>query len=303
MNLRALLALLPAALALHCNAQSRTSTNYAITAETADRGGRRATSANYTNDGSAGGVAGISTVAAPAETAKHGYLGQLYEVTGFDLSSSPSNVSELATLQLSARQLLDDATYLGVNPASVNWNVLGGPIDGISASGLVTAGTVFQNTGASVQGSFGGFTGTLNLTVLDSIPDNSGSYAGDGVGDGWQVQYFGLDNPSAAPGLDPDGDGQTNLFEFTAGLVPINPQSRFTLDVQPVPGQPTQRKLVFSPIVAGRSYVVEARLSLTSGSWLPLTGFTQSDAGNIRTVIDLNASGPTKLYHVTITKP
>ncbi len=52
----------------------RTSASDTIATDTTDAGGRRATSANYTNDGSAGTVTGISTVAAPAETAKHGYL-------------------------------------------------------------------------------------------------------------------------------------------------------------------------------------------------------------------------------------
>ena len=68
-----------------------------------------------------------------------------------------------------------------------------------------------------------------------------GSYAADGVGDDWQFQYFGLNNPNAAPLLDPDGDGQNNLFEFTAGLVPTNPLSRFLVSIAPVPGQPTHR--------------------------------------------------------------
>jgi hypothetical protein len=30
--------------------------------------------------------------------------------------------------------------------------------------------------------------------VLDTIADNFGSYAGDGIGDDWQVQYSGVDN-------------------------------------------------------------------------------------------------------------
>lgn len=41
--------------------------------------------------------------------------------------------------------------------------------------------------------------------------------------DAWQNQYFGLDNPLAAPTADPDGE--TNSFEFTAGLIPSDPQS------------------------------------------------------------------------------
>ena len=61
---------------------------------------------------------------------------------------------------------------------------------------------------ALVQGIYAGSTGSTNLTVLNVNPDNFGIYAGDGVGDTWQVQYFGLPpNPAAGPLLDPDVDG------------------------------------------------------------------------------------------------
>ena len=76
----------------------------------------------------------------------------------------------------------------------------------------------------------------------------------NGLGDDWQFLHFGLNNPLAAPLLDPDGDGQNNAFEFTAGLVPTNPLSRFLINIAAVPGQPGQKDVVFAPIVAGRSY-------------------------------------------------
>ena len=101
----------------------------------------------------------------------------------------------------------------------------------------------------------------------------------------------------------PDADGQTNAFEFTAGLIPDNPASRFTLSIAPVAGQPTQRKLTFSPLVAGRSYTVKFRPDLTTGAWTTLTGSTQSDAGAERTITDLSASGAVKFYDVQITRP
>jgi hypothetical protein len=236
-------------------AGSRTSASYSIATDVADRGGRRATSANYTNDGSAGGVAGISTVAAPVETAKHGFLGQLYEVTGLTLSSAQPNVNEGATLQLAAWQLLDDASFLAVNGSNVSWSVLSGPLTGISAPGLATAGLVYQDTLAMAQGVYQGSTATLNVTVLDTIADNFGSYAGDGVGDDWQVQYFGLNNGQAAPGLDPDGDGQNNLFEFRAGYVPIDAGSRLVTRGAGLSGGNFQLEL--SRVQPGTRYVFQ----------------------------------------------
>jgi len=281
----------------------RTSANYNIVTDTLDDGGKRTTSAAYTNDGSIGAIAGIATVAAPAETAKSGYIGQLYEITGLVLNATPLTLNEGGTRQLNAAQLLDDSTTLAVNASSVTWSVLNGPLTSINASGLATAGIVYQNTGATVQGIYLSQEATLGLIVLDSIPDNFGSYAGDGLEDDWQVQYFGQDNPLAGPALDPDGDGENNLFEFTAGVIPTDPTSHFVLRIEPVPAQPTRKNLIFSPRLGDRTYTVEFRSILTTGTWATLGGTTQSDNGQERTVTDLNATGSTKFYHVQITKP
>ena len=290
------------ALTAAAHAGPRTSASYTIPADIADAGGKLTTSTSYTNDGSAGGIAGISTVAAPAETAKAGYIAQLTETTGLTLTASPLTVNETATLQLGAWLALDDATFLTVPTASVAWSVTNGPLT-INATGLATGGVVFQNTAATAHGIHLGFTGTLGLTVANTLPDNFGTYAADGLDDDWQNQYFGLNNPLAAPTQDPDGDGQTNLFEFTAGIIPTSPASRFNLTLAPVTGQPTQKRAIFSPLVAGRSYTVEYRTSLTSGTWQPLTGTTQSDNGAERTVTDTSAAGPTKYYRVNVSKP
>ena len=68
-------------------ASPRTSANCTIATDTADAGGRRATSAASTLEGSAGGIVGISTVAAPVETARHGYFGPPCDVTGLTLTA------------------------------------------------------------------------------------------------------------------------------------------------------------------------------------------------------------------------
>ena len=298
------------ALATSLHAGSRTSTNYSIITDTADAGGKRTTSASYTNDGSAGAVAVISTVAAPTETMKSGYAAQLTDVTGLLVNSGALSVNETGTLQLAAWQLLDDTSYLAVSANSVTWGLVSGPIASISGAGLASAGVVYQNTAATVQGSFGGFTGLLNLIVLDTIPDNFGSYAGDGLPDDWQVGFFGQNNPLAAPNADPTGSGQNNLFKYIAGLNPLDPNARFLVAIAPVPdpahpGQflPGQSNVIFSPRFSGRTYIVKYRTDLATGTWLTLSGTTQNDSVTQRTVTDLNASNPQKFYRIEITKP
>jgi hypothetical protein len=288
--------------AASAHAGSRTSTDYNVPADTADAGGQRTTSSAYTNDGSLGGITGISTVAAPAQTTKAGYLGQITEVTALQLAATPTTVNETATRQLSAAQLLDDDSLNALAATDVTWSVASGPFSGINAAGLATASVVYENTAATAQGDYAGATGSLGLTVLESIPDNFGSYAKDGLGDDWQNQYFGL-NSLAAPLLDPDGDGQNNAFEFTAGLIPTDPLSRFLVTIAPVPGQAGQKQIVFDPIVPGRSYTVQTSPNLTNGSWNPLSGGSASDDGDQRTITDLSASGTKKFYKVEIVKP
>lgn len=285
------------------HAGPRISASYSIATDTTDTGGGRTVSAAYTNDGSASAVAGLSTVASPAQTAKSGYVGQLYDVTGLVVNAGSSSVNEAATLQLTAWQFLDDESTLTVAANAVAWSVVSGPITGIDSGGLATADVVYQSTPATVQGMNGGFTGMLNLTVLDTIADNFGSYAGDGLGDDWQVQYFGTGNPLAAPGVDASGNGHTNLFKYIAGLDPLDPADRFKLRIEPVPGQPTQKRVIFSPLVAGRTYTVSAKATLSGGTFMPLGSSSSMDAGDERTVTDLDATGATKFYHVEISKP
>jgi len=285
------------------HAGPRASASYSGPTDTIDAGGARTTSANYTNDGSLGGIAGLSTVAVPAETAKSGYIGQLYEVVDLQLAATPATVNEGGTRQLTATQLLDDSSTLAVPAASVAWSVASGPLASVNVNGLATAGIVYQDTVATAQGSYAGLVRQLGVTVMNVSLDDYGSYAGDGLQDGWQNQYFSANPAGAGPLLDPDGDGQNNFFEWTAGLVPTDPLSRFLLEIAPVPGQPAQKNLVFSPRFNDRTYTVKSRTDLAPGSWSPTTVSAPSDNGTERTVTDTAATGAKKFYRVEISKP
>lgn len=278
-------------------AGTRSSTNYTVPTDIADAGGGNATSVNYANDGSFGGITGIATVAAPAETAKSGYIGQLYEVTALQLAATPATINEASIRQLSATQLLDD-DFINLVPAnSITWNVQTGPLMGISSGGLATADIVYQNTPATAQGTFEGLTGTLGLTVLNTLIDNYGSYASDAINDAWQVQYFGLNNPNAAPTIDMTGTGQNNLFKYIAGLHPLNPASRF---ITTVGSANPAHTLTLSPRWPDRTYNVECSYDLLN--WQPLTGTTTQDNAEIRILTDPE-NQTRKFYRVKITYP
>jgi hypothetical protein len=280
-------------------AGARSSVNYAITSESMDTGGMRAVSANYTIDASGGGPSSSPPAASASYALRSSYAGQLYEVTALQLTAVPASIQEGETRQLLAKEVLDDSSELLVSSSSVAWSVQSGPVTGISSDGLATAGSVYTNTHAQVKGVHGGREAMLGLTVVDFIKDNFGSYASDGVGDDWQVQYFGLNNPAAGPAMISDGSGHSNLFKFTAGLIPFNAASRFLVSTSQPVGQPGARSIFISPTFADRSYKVYYSTDLSL--WQLLEG-PFSGSGGATTIID-PVAGTRRFYRVTINKP
>jgi hypothetical protein len=86
---------------------------------------------------------------------------------------------------------------------------------------------------------------------------------GDGIPDGWYLQYgFDPDGPSVAE-LDSDGDGFTNRQEFLLGTDPTDPTSRFR--VTNVEVNEAGHLTVTWTSVGGRTYIVEYTNELSQG--------------------------------------
>lgn len=180
--------------------------------------GLRATSADYTADFSS--TPGLAHSSAEY-TARTGFSGQLYDATALDVEATPLTLNETSTRQLSADLLFDDDTREPLLANTITWSIQSGPLASISTSGLATAAAVYQSSAAIIQAAHSGVTGTLSLTVLETIADNFGPYAGDRLPDAWQVQFLGLNNPLGGPADDADADGFTNLLEFAFGTDPL----------------------------------------------------------------------------------
>ena len=128
------------------------------------------------------------------------------------------------------------------------------------------------------------------------------SSANDGIPDWWKLQFgFGIADPNVA-GADTDGTGQTNLFKFAAGLNPIDPNSRFTV-LALASGQPARQSIVFSPVVAGRTYRLTYKADLNDATWSPVAGVTFADIGTQRTMTDPVPLGAKRFYRIEFTKP
>lgn len=285
--------LLPAAL----TAAPPASANYTLPALSLSAAGGLSTSASYRLVSDTGAATGPAT--APAFVAKPGFIGQLYEVTALEVSDTTGGTLLEATQgQLLAAATLDDATALTIAPETVAWSILSGPLTSISTAGIVTAGNVYQNTPAFVQGTFLGGVDTDSLTIRNTGDDDYLLYAADGLPDLWQVGWFGEQNPLAAPGADADSDGQDNLFEFLAGYVPTDPASLLAVCATGL-GSGTYG-MELSRVQPGTRYRFERSSDLVN--WHPLltldpsavtTPFSQS----------LPAPGARDFYRVLLSKP
>lgn len=147
-------------------------------------------------------------------------------------------------------------------------------------------------------------TATLSIASNDvNAPTYSITLNGSGVTavEDWRYQHFNTiaNTGNAADNADPDGDGHNNQFEFVAGLVPNDKTSRFEQRVDTSSGN---TKIIFSPVVAGRTYEVLTNMDL-GGSWPPAVVGPPSDNGTERTLTETGLPDPKRFYRVKITKP
>lgn len=272
---------------------------YSITSDGLSAAGGRTSSATYEDDTSAGGTGSENTASEDYDAAS-GQSATLRDAIG--LTPGPLKIPEGSVTPLSLYQLLDDSTLLPSSSLGAVWTRISGPLT-LTSGGSATTEAVFSSQSAQVQLVLNSVTFSSTLTVEDTIADNFGSYAADGLSDDWQVQYFGQNSPYAAPGLDPDGDGHTNLFEFTAGLLPTSGASRFSIILEEVPGQPGQRRIAFQPAISGRSFNLLKSSSLAPGSWQIVPGASISGNNGTLTLTDPTAGTERAFYQIQIVRP
>ncbi len=83
----------------------------------------------------------------------------------------------------------------------------------------------------------------------------------------------------------------------------VDPAANTLLSISAVPGQPSQKALTFSPLVAGRTYTPQYSSEIAPGDWQPLMNTTQIDNGLSRTVIDLNSAADRRFYRIQVSPP
>lgn len=275
---------------------------YELTAASLNSAGGAGSAGIYRHHTACGEAVVITSEAGPV-VAKSGSVAQLYEPMGMVLSAESPEVEEESIRTIYPFLVLDDTSLLAISPLALAWSVVAGPAF-VSPVGVATGQTVAVDTPATIVADGAAFSATFDLTVKNLLPDNFGSYAGDGLADDWQVFHFGEDNPLASPDADADGDGQDNQFEFIAGSLPGDPVSRFKVRIETVPGEAAQKRVVFSPVFPDRTYTLLGSVNPDTGTeWLPILPVATTTAGEERSVIDLDAFEPSMFYTVEITRP
>ena len=289
-----------------CGAQSVTNGTTAALLSTPpgdNAGGGSVAGGNVTAQLSVGdGFPGVVTTGGTHQITGN-FTGQLYDVSSFAVSADPATVNERETRQLTAEATLDDATRLTVSPGDVLWNETSPAIDSISAAGLVTAGTVFEDTVANLTGSYQSISDAdgFDLTVRNTTSDDFGAYAADGIDDDWQVGYFGLPpNPLAAPTANDDHDRDNNLTEFLAGFDPTDPDSFLDFKMMDVGG--TIATFQLNKAIPNRTYRLMENPDL-QGSFTEVLTFTVPNEETDKTVQDPGAPVGANFYQLQIERP
>lgn len=277
-----------------------TSANYQLAPVVYDGGGLTGSSEDYQiNFSTASGKAGSS----PDYRLRMGFSGQLLDGMGLRFADADPGITldERASHQLVVSLRYDDETSSPLAGELIAWSVPSGPLAGISSGGLVTAGSVYQDSPAVVQAVYQAFEETLALQVINTGDDDFGLYAGDGISDLWQVTYFGEENEDAGPLNDPDSDGLSNLLEYAFGMNPIQSfggmlrWSKADLLERGVPmphaggtADSLSFRAVFARrkdyVAAGISYTVEFSADLSAWNTSTSTTSVLADDGEIQAV-------------------
>jgi alpha-tubulin suppressor-like RCC1 family protein len=118
----------------------------------------------------------------------------------------------------------------------------------------------------------------------------------------WRVTYFGVSTSTgnAADGADPDGDGMSNLAEYTAGTNPTSSTDVFKVQSGVKSGANFS---LTAPGKSGRTYVLERSIALPAASWTTVASQGPLGSDAAVTLTDSAAPTTTGFYRIRVTGP
>lgn len=172
---------------------------------TIDYGGSVQTAADRLNVGFVGTPGIVATAGNGNRVARQGGVGMVYYSAGYGIGADSPTINEAGSspdsstrTTLSAREIFDDGTF-GPAAANVTWSPVTNQTITVTPDGVAQAGTVYENTAASFTATIAGKPATNFLTVLNTLPDNFGAWAGDTFDDAWEIAQgmTGAVNPNS----------------------------------------------------------------------------------------------------------
>jgi hypothetical protein len=230
----------------------------------------------------------------------------------YTITATNTGGSTTASVSITVNDIAPSALSYFSNPATYAKDTVitdntpsssGGAVVSYVVSPALPAGLTLNTSSGIISGTPTTLTAIANYTITAT---NTGGSTPASVSiavvspyTAWSTQYGLLQGPEG----DDDGDGNSNYLEFVAGLVPTNAGSVFKISVSSVPGEPSHRAIMISPIISGRTYTVKSSESLSPPTWISLSNPTESNAGNVRTVTDTKATADKKFYVIEISNP
>ncbi len=132
----------------------------------------------------------------------------------------------------------------------------------------------------------------LTTVTITYLPELSAFFS-------WRVQYFGTSSNTgnAADGADPDGDGVTNLDEYTAGTNPLDPYDVFRPSSS---GRVGNTFVVTVPAKIGRIYKLQRRTDLAAEDWSDVVTSVPILVNGPLTLTDPAATAGAGFYRVEV---
>lgn len=194
---------------------------------------------------------------------------------------------------------VDDGLPMPPGVVSTAWTLVSGP-------GVVTFGNsnaVSTTAEFSTPGIY-----TLRLTASDgalTVTDDVAINVGGETFGQWKARYFTstelADASVSGDNADPDADGFSNYQEYVSGTDPRDVRSRLQVDSTAWVGGPGSGAQIRFTAVAGRSYTVQYRDSLSGGAWLKLHDVEPPLTTQAVEVVDSAGDHPATRYYRLIT--